>query len=58
VLAKYASRLECEMKEFEQEAKNGTSSITFNNSEIVPRSTGSLEWRLQRGEMGGASGAG
>ena len=46
------------MKEFDQEAKNGTTSITFNNSEIVPRSTGSLEWRLQRGEMGGASGAG
>jgi len=46
------------MKEFADEASKGTASITFNNSEIVPRSTGSLEWRLQRGEMGGASSAG
>lgn len=45
VVAKYASRLAEEMKELAAESLKGSTSIAFSQSEVVPRSTGSVEWR-------------
>ena len=50
---KFLARQQAEMKALDEEAASGgPAQMNFNQAEIAPRSTGSLQWRQQRGECG------
>ena len=50
---KFLARQQAEMKALDEEAASGgPAQMNFNQAEIAPRSTGSLQWRQERGECG------